>query len=71
MMVSLTAQNTNLMFSVSVKMEKHEIRMSLITGGAGEVGIDNLLGVWIQIYEHSKNEFPSSYCILLRTCGEN
>ena len=61
MMVSLTAQKTSLMFSES------ENNKTLETGGAGEVGVDDFLCVWVEVYKHTPDKLSRCYRVSLRT----
>ena len=49
------------------RRKKEKKPLLIFTCGTGEVWIDYLFRVGVQVDEHSKNEFPSGYCILLRT----
>lgn len=41
----------------------------LRVGGAGEMGVDDLIAVRVQVHEHLQDELAARLGISLRTCG--
>ena len=65
MIVSLTAQNTNLMFSESAREGVSEAEME-VTCCAGKMTVDNFLCVRIQVDEHPQDELSGCNGVPLR-----
>ena len=66
MIVSLTAQNTSLIFSESAGERGVRQAEMVVTCGAGEMTVDNFLRVRIQVDEHPEDELPGSDGVPLR-----
>lgn len=41
----------------------------LRVGGAGEMGVDDLIAVWVQVHEHLQDKLAACLGVPLRTCG--
>lgn len=41
----------------------------LRVGGAGEMGVNDLIAVWVQVHEHLQDKLAACLGVPLRTCG--